>query len=79
MLRTYVLTCNGRRTILAERYQLPGVRVTQSNDRNLSVSHRDSVAILEALVGPKAETAGSLGLGCGRRDSNPQGLAPTGT
>jgi hypothetical protein len=31
-----------------------GVRWTQSNPRNISVSHRRSVAILEGLVGPKA-------------------------
>jgi hypothetical protein len=31
-----------------------GVRWTQSNARNISVSHRPSVAVLEALVGPKA-------------------------
>jgi hypothetical protein len=30
-----------------------GVRWTQSNPRNISVSHRDSVAVLEELVGPK--------------------------
>jgi hypothetical protein len=30
-----------------------GVRTTQSNPRNISVSHRDSVAVLEELVGPK--------------------------
>ena len=31
-----------------------GIRWTQSNPRNVSVSHRDSVAILERIVGPKA-------------------------
>ena len=31
-----------------------GVRWTMSNPRNVSVSHRDSVAILEGVVGPKA-------------------------
>lgn len=31
-----------------------GVRTTRSNPRNVSVSHRDSVAVLEELVGPKA-------------------------
>jgi len=30
-----------------------GVRWTQSNRRNISVSHRDSVAVLERVVGPK--------------------------
>jgi hypothetical protein len=42
------------RGIFAEHCQLLGIRVTQSNHRNLSVSHRDSVAILEELVGPKS-------------------------
>ena len=31
-----------------------GVKTTQSNPRNISVSHRKSVAVLEELVGPKA-------------------------
>jgi hypothetical protein len=30
-----------------------GIHWTQSNHRNISVSHRDSVAILERIVGPK--------------------------
>ena len=30
-----------------------GVRWTQSNPRNISVSHRDSVAILDSFIGPK--------------------------
>ncbi|WP_354701497.1 hypothetical protein [Paraconexibacter sp. AEG42_29] len=30
-----------------------GVRWTQSNRRNISVAHRDSVAILDAFIGPK--------------------------
>jgi hypothetical protein len=41
------------RGIFIERCDLLGIRVTQSNPRNLSVSHRDSVAILEQIVGPK--------------------------
>jgi hypothetical protein len=41
------------RRIFSEHCELLGIRVTQSNHRNLSVSHRDSVAILEDLVGPK--------------------------
>ena len=41
------------RQIFTEHCELLGIRVTQSNHRNLSVSHRDSVAILEQLVGPK--------------------------
>jgi hypothetical protein len=30
-----------------------GIRWTQSNPRNISVSHRDSVALLDSFVGPK--------------------------
>lgn len=30
-----------------------GVRTTLSNHRNVSVSHRDSIAILERIAGPK--------------------------
>lgn len=41
------------RRIFIEHCELLGIRVTQSNHRNLSVSHRNSVAILEELVGPK--------------------------
>ena len=41
------------RGIFIEHCQLLGIRVTQSNHRNLTVSHRDSVAILEQIVGPK--------------------------
>ena len=41
------------RAIFVEHCALLGVRCTQSNARNISVSHRDSVAILEAVVGPK--------------------------
>jgi hypothetical protein len=41
------------RNIFVEHCELLGVRVTQSNPRNLSISHRDSVAILEEIVGPK--------------------------
>jgi hypothetical protein len=41
------------RAIFTEHCELLGVRVTQSNHRNLSVSHRASVAILESIVGPK--------------------------
>jgi len=42
------------RRIFAEHCELLGIRVTKSNHRNLSVSHRDSVSILEELVGPKS-------------------------
>lgn len=41
------------RRIFCEHCALLGIRVTRSNHRNLSVSHRRSVAILEELVGPK--------------------------
>jgi hypothetical protein len=41
------------REIFIEHCALLGVRVTQSNPRNLSVSRRDGVAVLEELVGPK--------------------------
>lgn len=41
------------RNIFKEHCALLGIRVTQSNHRNLTLSHRDSVAILEELVGPK--------------------------
>jgi hypothetical protein len=33
--------------------ELLGIRVTQWNHRNLTVSHRHSVAILEEIVGAK--------------------------
>ena len=42
------------RGIFIEHCELLGVLVTRSNLRNLSVSHRDSVAILETLVGAKS-------------------------
>lgn len=41
------------RKIFREHCELLNIRVTQSNHRNLTVSHRDSVAILEKIVGPK--------------------------
>jgi len=41
------------RRIFTEHCGLLRVRVTQSNHRNLTVSHRKSVAILEKVVGPK--------------------------
>jgi hypothetical protein len=41
------------RRIFADHCQLLGIRVTQSNHRNLAVSHRHSVAILDSFVGPK--------------------------
>ncbi len=42
------------RGIFCEHCELLGIRWTQSNARNISVSHRDSVAILDSFVGPKA-------------------------
>lgn len=42
------------RGIFAEHCELLGIRCTRSNSKNLSVSHRDSVALLDAFVGPKA-------------------------
>ena len=41
------------RQIFIDHCGLLGIRVTQSNHRNLSMSHRSSVAILEQIVGPK--------------------------
>jgi hypothetical protein len=41
------------RDIFCEHCELLGVRWTQSNSRNISVSHKKSVAILEEVVGPK--------------------------
>ena len=45
------------RGLFCEACDALGVRTTLSNPRNVSVSHRKSVAILEEIVGPK-----SLGL-----------------
>lgn len=42
------------RGIFTEHCELLGIRWTQSNWKNISVSHRDSVALLDAFVGPKA-------------------------
>ena len=41
------------RALFIEHCELLGVRCTLSNPRNVSVSHRKSVAILEEVVGPK--------------------------
>jgi hypothetical protein len=41
------------RRIFCEHCELLGIRWTQSNRRNISVSHRDSVAVLDEFVGPK--------------------------
>ncbi len=41
------------RRIFCEHCDLLGIRWTQSNPRNISISHRTSVAILDEIVGPK--------------------------
>ena len=41
------------RGLFCEYCERLGVRWTQSNDRNISVSHRHSVAILDEFIGPK--------------------------
>lgn len=41
------------RAIFCDHCELVGVRWTQSNAWNISVSHRDSVAILDSFIGPK--------------------------
>jgi RNase P subunit RPR2 len=41
------------RRLFCEYCERLGVRWTQSNHRNISVAHRDSVAILDAFIGPK--------------------------
>jgi hypothetical protein len=42
------------RAIFCEHCELLGIRWTQSNPRNISVSHRKSVALLDQFIGPKA-------------------------
>jgi hypothetical protein len=42
------------RRIFCEHCELLGISWSQSNPRNISVSHRDSVAILDSFVGPKS-------------------------
>jgi transcriptional regulator with XRE-family HTH domain len=42
------------RRIFCRHCELLGIRWTQSNARNISVSHRDSVAVLDSFVGPKS-------------------------
>jgi hypothetical protein len=42
------------RGLFCEYCERLGVRWTQSNHRNISVSHRDSVAILDGFIGPKS-------------------------
>ena len=42
------------RRIFCEHCELLGIRWTQSNPRNISVSHRDSVALMDEFIGPKS-------------------------
>jgi hypothetical protein len=42
------------RAIFCEHCELLGIRWTQSNHRNISVSHRKSVALLDQFIGPKS-------------------------
>jgi hypothetical protein len=41
------------RRIFCQHCELLGIRWTQSNHRNISISHRDSVALLDNFIGPK--------------------------
>lgn len=41
------------RRIFCAHCELLGIRWTQSNSRNISVSHRDSVALMDDFIGPK--------------------------
>lgn len=41
------------RGIFCEHCELLGIDWTQSSFKNISVAHRDSVAILDSFVGPK--------------------------
>ena len=41
------------RGIFCEHCDLLGIRWSQSNPRNISIAHRDSVALLDSFVGPK--------------------------
>jgi hypothetical protein len=41
------------RRIFTDHCELLGIRWTQSNPRNISISHRYSVALLDSFVGPK--------------------------
>ena len=42
------------RRLFCEHCEMVGIRWTQSNPRNISVSHRRSVVILDEFIGPKA-------------------------
>jgi hypothetical protein len=41
------------RRIFCDHCELLGIRWTQSNPRNISISHRKSVALLDEFIGPK--------------------------
>ena len=41
------------RRIFCDHCDLLGIRWTQSNPRNISISHRRSVALLDSFIGPK--------------------------
>ena len=41
------------RRIFCDHCELLGIRWTQSNPRNISISHRMSVAVLDDFIGPK--------------------------
>jgi hypothetical protein len=40
--------------IFCDHCDLLGIRWSQSNPRNISISRRDSVALLDTIVGPKS-------------------------
>jgi hypothetical protein len=42
------------RRIFCEHCELLGIRWTRSNHRNISISHRTSVALMDEFIGPKA-------------------------
>jgi hypothetical protein len=42
------------RRIFCEHCELLGIRWTQSNPRNISISHRKSVALMDEFIGPKS-------------------------
>lgn len=42
------------RRIFCEHCDLLGIRWTQSSFKNISIAHRDSVAMLDSFVGPKS-------------------------
>jgi hypothetical protein len=41
------------RAIFCEHCDLLGIRWTQSSFKNISIAHRESVAILDEFIGPK--------------------------